>query len=337
MSKTQLIRTMRGDAYYNLFEDLPLALYSKDSPRFVIGNDPVDLHLEGCYVLLENEKAVGRFSLYENPDLTYKEKSAASIGSYECVDSFSISGTLINHAKELAKSKGYEYLIGPMEGSTWNNYRFSTKHESAPFFMEPYHHLYYNHQFLNAGFATIATYSSNKTENMNPDEGLIEAYSEKLAKEKLTLRSLNLDNLQEDLERLADMTAKSFSENFLYTPIQADDFIRKNQKLKRFMDPRLTIIIEDEQKEIHAFLFAIKDHLDPSGETLILKSMARKRDTPLKGVGLFFSHVMKQRAGQMGFKNIIHAFMHDENVSQSLSEKHGIKKFKSYSLYGIAL
>jgi len=66
MSELTIIRTFPGSENYNLFEDLPKQIYEENSPRFILGNDPVNVFLEGCYVLLNKGGAVGRFAFYEN-------------------------------------------------------------------------------------------------------------------------------------------------------------------------------------------------------------------------------------------------------------------------------
>ena len=153
-----IIKTFPGQDNYKLFEKLPVGLYNPQQVRLI--NNPAMEFLEGCYVFLKNNQAIARFAFYENPELIINDENAASIGSYECINDPEASKIILEFAANLALQKGYKWLIGPMEGSTWNNYRFSEHHNYQNFFMEPYHHLYYNDQFINFGFNPISSYSS---------------------------------------------------------------------------------------------------------------------------------------------------------------------------------
>ena len=176
MEGFKIIKTLPGEFDYKSFDELPVSLYPKNSPRFIFGNEPVETHLEGCYVLFSNNKALGRFAFYENKELKYKDETVACIGSYECVSDSVVSTKLLDYAKNLARQRGYKWLIGPMEGSTWNNYRFSNHNNYRNFFLEPFHHIYYNNQFKSSGFEIIAEYFSNLDEELYYDESKLNKF-----------------------------------------------------------------------------------------------------------------------------------------------------------------
>ncbi len=331
----QFLKTLPGKSLYHLFEQLAHDLYLKGSARFKLGHDPVDAYLEGCYTLLKQGKPVGRFAFYENPSLEYQGQAAACIGSYECIPDQEASNILLKKAKDLAAQKKYQWLIGPMEGSTTNPYRFSQNNQSANFFMEPYHHIYYNKQFQNAGFQSIAEYFSNQTHSLQYSSSKTEALERDFIQKGATFRNINLMDLEVDLRKIATLSQEAFANNFLYTPIQVEEFISKYKKHSPLFDPRLIWIVEDQQKEIQAFLFAIKDYCDPNQETLIIKSMARKKNACFKGIGSILSKKVYQAAKELGYKKVIHAFIYQDNNSLALSKKFAGSPYKSYALYGL--
>ena len=81
-----------------------------------------------------------------------------------------ISNFFLDHIIKEAKKLNYGFLIGPMNGSTWDNYRFSLHNNFNNFLLEPYHPVYYNQQFLSAGFKPIAHYSSRMNTDFFCDE-----------------------------------------------------------------------------------------------------------------------------------------------------------------------
>jgi len=337
MSELTIISTRPGAENYALFSELPKSIYAEGSQRFILGNDPVDTLLEGCHVLLKDGNPVGRFAFYENPNLNYEDKRVCTIGSFECVNDLAISNQLLSHSVELAKEKEYQFIIGPMEGSTWNNYRFSHHNKSPNFFMEPFHHEYYASFFEDFGFKSIADYISNLDTEISFEEGTIAKF-EKIYKDKGAIfRNLDLSNLEDELRKIARFNNDAFSKNFLFTPISEDDFVKKYIQYKDYFNPDLIWIVEDENAQIQALSFSIKDYLNQQEESLIIKSLARRSNSPYRGIGAYLIHKTYQLAKEQGYKSIVHALMLKDNVSVNISEKYADGDYKSYSLYGYAL
>ncbi len=337
MEEFQLIKTMPGESKFEVFAELPRALYPQESQRFTLGHDPVTTHLEGCYVLLNANEPVGRFALYANPHLIYQGAPAACIGSYECVDDGPVGDELINRAIDLVNNKGYRWLIGPMEGSTWNTYRFSLHNTHRNFFLEPYHHTYYNDQFVNAGFKEIASYYSHLDTHLNYDIQEQHELEQGYLKNGAVFRNLDLTDLRNELVKLAQLSLEAFCHNFLFTPIEVEEFVSKYEKVGPLLDPDLIWLVEDQDHELHALIFGVQDFQGPAGETVITKSLARKRSSPFHGMGTYLIGKLNETARKKGYKKGIHAMMIKDNASRRISEHFEAHEFKSYALYGRAL
>jgi len=144
-----------------------------------------------------------------------------------------------------------------------------------------------------------------------------------------------MDQFEDELLRIGELSNEAFSNNFLYTPITLEDFVSKYRQLKELIRPELVWLVEDRKGgRLQAFLFAIPDYLDPSGKTLIVKSMARRKTTSFKGIGSYIAGKATQLAKQMGFTKVIHAMMLKDNASVNVSEIYANKSYKAYTLYG---
>jgi hypothetical protein len=337
MTNYQIIKTNPTDSNFHLFEKLPSILYPEGSERFRLGHEPAELFLEGCYVLLKDNLPVGRFAFYENLELVFKDEKSCNIGSYECENNSQSSLKLIEFAKEIAISKGYSWIIGPMEGSTWNSYRFSLNHDSPQFFMEPYHHLYYNNQFMESGFEMINSYTSNLVLASNLDAEKVTELEELNNKLGFTFRNIELDNYENELRKIAKLSLEGFTSNFLFTPISENDFVNKYLQMKPFIDPKLIWMIENKSKELHAYVFCVKDFFDAKKETLIIKTIVKKRDSNLKKLGMYTIYKINEMAIKNGFTKVIHAMMSEDNYSTKESEQNESEKYKKYALYGLKL
>lgn len=337
MSAYKIVKSLPGQESHLAFDAFPQRIYDAQSLRFKLGHDPVLKHLEGCYLLSKDNEPVGRFSLYENPDLKFQTENTATIGSYECIEDLAVSNVLLDYAKSILQSKGYTYIIGPMEGSTWNNYRFSNSNDKPNFFLEPYHHDYYISQFKRAGYKSIASYHSNLMDPSEFDTKGLDLIEKKYREQGAVFRKMDLKDFKNELRKIATLSIDGFSSNFLFTPLSIEDFVLKYEKLEPFFDPELVWIAEDQKGEVHALIFCIKDFNDRTNSTLIVKSMVRKRSSPFKGVATYLSTRIVEMAKNRHYTKIIHALMITDNASHRISNTQTAQHYKSYSLFGLKI
>jgi len=334
----EIIATKPNESNFNLFNELIKDLYPENSSRFKFGNEPEEKYLVSCYVLLIGNKPKARYAIYNNPHLFYKSKKVISIGSYECVKDRYISKTILNHAKEKAKELGAEILIGPMDGSSWSNYRFSLDNDKSNFFMEPYHYIYYNKQFTDFGFETIESYYTNYSNDPDFDEEFIISTEKEFNAKGLFIRNMNKEDFENELNKIGAFTIENFQKNILYTPIKSEEFVEKYINFKDYLLPEFVFIAEDSKKEIHGIYYGIPDYFNPKPKTIIIKTIARKLNTPYKkNLINLLMHKFRKQMNISGFKNEIHAFMHLDNASRNVSERYSGKGLKSYALYGLTI
>lgn len=337
MSELNLIKCFPGEEIFSEFMEFPKSIYPEGSPRFVLGNDPVKHHLEGCYILKKEDSVLGRFAIYNNADLKHEGVKACTIGSFECVNDQDIANELLNRAVDIGKKMGFKYLIGPMEGSTWFNYRFSDNNNHPNFFMEPYHHDYYSDLFKGYGFESIGEFVSNLDTNVDYDQKKIDQFEEKYSDLGATFRHLNTDDLANELRKIGEFCNDAFQRNFLFTPIDVELFVEKYLKIEDYFNPELIWIVEDSDGAIHSIFFPIKDCTDPTGKTLIIKTMARKRYSPFSGIVRYMGELTLKTAKENGFERVVHAFILNDNFAKRISQSYSGQEYKSYHLYGIEI
>jgi len=329
-------KLLPGDSDFHLFENLPKRLYPADSIRHRQQDTVSDDFLTACYVAVENGEAQARVALYGNPALTYKGRHAFSIGNYECVDDPGIASALLEHvAQELAQPGAV--LIGPMNGSTWENYRFSLDHNAPNFFLEPYHHLYYNDHFLAAGFAPVSHYSSNLDTRLSFDFTDVLQREEELLERGMIIRGIDVNNFENELQKLYGFISGSFAGNFLYTPADREAFSKKYRQAAAIIRPEYVLIAEDGKGEVTGFIFCYDDLFNTAEKSLVIKTLARKQSDEWKGLGQILANRVIRLAKARGYASIIHAFMISEGVSTFASQKFLGGNYKNYVLYGKTL
>ncbi|MBI1305163.1 MAG: hypothetical protein GC181_00960 [Bacteroidetes bacterium] len=319
------------------FEDFIKAgnSFYPELPANVFINQPSKRFLIKGFLWLQNDRPIARAALYLNPDLKYQSESAACFGAYECVDDVAIAGEVLNFLEDESRKLGAKFLIGPMEGSTWNNYRFNMSDENPPFFLEPYHHLFYPKQMMENGFEIIGNYRSHSDTKIDVDEELISRYEKHLAENGMRIRNMDTLKIMTDLRKIARFCNEAFAGNFLFTPVDEEEFVNKFMQIRHLMIPRLIIIIENEAEEIQGLSFSIPDVGNTKEKTLVVKSMAKRMTDELKGCGSYLGAKTYQVAKSLGFEKAIHAFMHDDNTSKHLSiGKFNGSVYRQYQLFG---
>lgn len=313
----------------------------KNFPKDIYGNsweDTTDYnnnpYLHSCYLLIMDDQCVGRFAIYNNPKLSYKNKCTLCIGSYECKEDERVSRVLLEMAIAKCKELRAHCIIGPMNGSTWDNYRFAKEDSNRPFFLEPVQKPYYNHQFMKVGFKPIGNYISNLDKDLIFDKNQLQKFEKHYLNKGAKFRNIDLMNIQNELMAIAKFCNEAFKNNFLFTPIDPKVFVKKYMRVASFFDEKLIWIVENSKEEIEAIFFAIKDIMDPLGETLIIKTMAIKPNSSFKGIATYLAKKTSQLAKENGFKKIIHALIIDGNMSGVASKKNAQSTYRKYALYG---
>ena len=330
-----IIKVLPTNEDFNLFQQVPSLLYDPRHLKFPSGIN--EEFASAYFVVLHDDKPVGRVVLYNNPHLQYNGLKAACIGNYECIADENISNELLNAAIHEARINGNEYLIGPMNGSTWDDYRFSLHHNHPNFFLEPYHHLYYNEQFKAVGFEPVSHYISFLDTQMEYKGGKLEKRKQELEAMHVKFRQVRVDDFENELRKVFEFSKKTFDKNFLYTPISWETFYAKYAKIKPLINPSFFLISEDEAGDMIGFIFCIDDILNTESKTLIVKSMARSPERKYYGLSNILGEDIIFNAKHNGYKSIIHAFMIEGGLSGNVSKHFSAQEYKRYTLYGLKL
>ena len=329
-----VIITKPGKAGFEKFEQLPGLIYPYGLVGSQIFSQINSEFLDQCIVMVDQDIPVARLSIYNNPNLKVRDKKTICIGNYECIENANVSANLLDFALQLSLKHDAEYVIGPMNGSTWDTYRFSINHDHPNFLLEPYHPLYYNDQFLRNGFKSIAHYHSNKITDIYLDQNKFAQLESGLSKEGIAIRSFDIDQFEGEIDLLFLFLSENFRGNYLFTPINQTTFRSKYTKIKPMINPDLCLIAEDNCGEMVGFIFCYEDLLNHNEKSLILKTVVRDKSDRFKGLGQYLvGHIMKV-AIEGKFESLVHAFMMSDTASSKISKFMSGRAFKKYVLYG---
>ncbi|MBV7392966.1 hypothetical protein [Mameliella sediminis] len=251
---------------------------------------------------------------------------AATIGDFKC-DSAEEGAALLRDLCGEMKAGGVTRVLGPMNGDTWHSYRLVTESDgTAPFLMEPKSGPHDLAAFEAAGFTPVSHYFSA---HVAPETGI--------GPQPAPMPGIEIANWdgsapEAHFAEVHALSSQAFSGNAFYQPIGLQDFLALYMPFVPLLKPDLIFTARDTATgALLGYLFGIPNYgHGASPEQVILKTYASLRH----GLGHHLARAFHIRARDMGFQQVIHALIHDDNASADRSRRHGGQVFRRYALMG---
>jgi hypothetical protein len=251
----------------------------------------------------------------------------AALGAFACDDA-KAGADILRSAAQTLREEGFGAVLGPMDGDTWGKHRLVVESDGRPpFLMEPSNPQHYVGAFELAGWRVVSRYvSAERPADLPP--------STSAAPPGLRLRNFDPARAEEELGRIHALSLEAFAANHFYAPISREAFLTSYRPVLGMIDPDLVLLAEDETGALKGFLFAIPDFARGSRpDAVILKTYASRA----RGAGSMLANAFHTRAHGKGFRTVIHALMHETNLSAQHSGNTGGSVFRRYALWGLRL
>ncbi len=314
-------------------EEIKARLYPEQVLPYTLSSDGDNEYIINQLVLFERAEPVAGLCLYANPGVHHGQLKTLQVGNYECIESDRIAKKLFETVFDYGRQNGYAYILGPMNGSTWYNYRFKSTFDNPNFFLEAYHQPYYLKQFADSGFDVVSRYISAVDYQMDFHAGSLQQIENKLIEQGVVFRLLNIDNLENELKQVHKLSISAFTNNAYYTPLSWESFWEKNKKLASRLDPQLFLVAE-KNGEIIAYLFAIEDYFNTSIKQVVVKTLAVKAGREYQGTGFILLNKLIAHLRENKYRSIVHAYMFEDNTVIRMSGKYSHELYSRYSLFG---
>ena len=289
----------------------------------------------------ESNIVIGSLHLWHNrPD--YNGRKTSYIGNVNIYEKYrKDEEQLFNKIFEELKKEGIETIIGPLNGTTWNTYRYVTeKGNGRPFLLEPWNEDYSVSLFEKLDFKHLAGYISTVMEGMNSNgRKNLNKKIEKLKKfdyyKDIKVESAENKDLLTVLNKVYDLTVEAFKNNFLYSELEREIFLKmymsyEDKIIKKFFK---MLYLKD---ELVGYVFGTPDftELGYKGkiDTIILKTIAVSPIYNGKGMGYILINSLVEEAEKEGYENVIYALMHESNVSKNIGLLLG-NMLRKYTLF----
>ncbi|MGJ8657407.1 MAG: GNAT family N-acetyltransferase [Akkermansiaceae bacterium] len=283
----------QGSCYLLARDDMQIAVWTENTPEY---EGIKSVAIGAC--LLEGESAVNFLN--------------------ECVD-------------HIRKNHSGRLILGPMNGNTWMKHRLILEtNQRAPFMMEPMEPESLLEVFQSAGFEILSRYSSSAID-LELEQPSFDKIENIVQRKGVEIRTINMADFEDDLDRIYELSIAAFSNNFLYTPLPKPAFMHAYLTAKANVDPEFVLLAFQDERLI-GFLFCLPDAYP---RTLIVKTLATCPEHRAAGLGSLLVARAQQRAKEKGYTEAIHALQYESNSSLRISQRFNAKKFRTYGLMSI--
>lgn len=257
-----------------------------------------------------------------------------AIGGFSAGDAAQAKLLLDAASARLAEA-GCRIAVGPMNGNTWRRHRFVTESNGrGPFLLEPRNPGAWPQWWRQAGFTGLSRYSSSVI-RLDGTPTVPPALKERLQRSGLVIRRLDPARYDDELRAIHAVCLRSFSSNFLYTPLDEESFLTAYGKLRDRVDADLVRIAERGGVPC-GFVFCIRDlEADARGEkpALIVKTLAVDPGSRCAGLGSLLVDETHRIGYENGYSEAIHALQHETNTSLKITGRHHGGVFRRYALF----
>ena len=286
------------------------------------------------FITDDEGRSIGHAALWWSDAPPLEGHKPGTIGGFDSTDE-ATAIQLLEVATSYLRKLGCTLAIGPMNGNTWRRHRYVIGSSGrGPFLLEPRNPAPHPIWWHAAGFEELSRYSSSLMP-LDGEAAVSPALKERLEKSGIVIRPLDASRYDDELRTIHEISLKSFSNNFLYTPLEEDSFIASYRRVKDRVDPDFVRIAEKDG-ETCGFVFAIADLESAArGEkpALIVKTLAVDPSSRSAGLGSLLVDEVHRLGREKGFTEAIHALQHETNTSLKITGRHHGEAFRRYALF----
>ncbi|HSP42949.1 MAG TPA: GNAT family N-acetyltransferase [Luteolibacter sp.] len=286
------------------------------------------------YVTNEDALVIAHAALWWSDTPPLDGENIGAIGGFAAMDEASAK-ILLDHACVRLREAGRRIAVGPLNGNTWRRHRYVISGKTrGPFLLEPRNPPQYPDWWLHAGFTILSHYSSSVI-SLDGTRVVSPAMRRRLEDSGIVIRKLDPGCYEEELKLIHALSLRSFSSNFLYTPLKEPEFLAAYGKVRSHVESDFVRIAEREGSPC-GFIFGIRDiEAESRGEkpAVIVKTLAVDPGSRSAGLGSLLVDEVHAAAFEKSYVESIHALEHESNTSRKITGRYGGRIFRNYALF----
>ena len=196
----------------------------------------------------DGEKPLGRImALVNRAHNEYHKENIGFFGFFDCVNDEHVSVALFEAAQIWLKTQGVSVVRGPANPSSNHIYGLLVDgFDSMPAIMMPYNHAYYMKLIEKAGFVKAKDLLAfHRTKDDKFSERFLRVCARCERAKGITLRRLNLRQIDKEAEIIREIYNKAWAENWGFVPLSAQEIADIVKELKPIIRPEGTCVLEE--------------------------------------------------------------------------------------------
>ena len=270
--------------------------------------------------LVKNDQIVGHVGLFIN-----NKKSEAFFGFFEVENDEKIFMELWEEILKLARNSNIKIIKGPINGTTWHQYRCIRKNnKKVPFFDgELICENYYYNFFKRLKPSKEIFYYSGYRENIRIITVVTKPSYEKAIQAKFKIKKIKKINL-EKMRILYDTSRKIFQKNWGYIDFDFEDFLKIYTTDKA---SRIDVYTLEHKNKMIGFCL-----INKLNDLAVMKTIGVLPKYQGKGLGNALVYYAHLNLVEEGCKRVIYGLVREDNQVKHFPNN-DIKFFRNYSVF----
>jgi GNAT superfamily N-acetyltransferase len=214
------------------------------------------------FVARRDGEVVGRIAAVEDRNFNaFHSTRTAYFGLYESVNDVGVAAALFKAARDWARWRGLDTILGPMNLST--NYEVGLLVEgfdSDPYIQMTYNPRYYGELFEACGLVKAKDlWAWERSAKTAPPDRFLRIADKIKEHREITIRSANLKEFDAEVARIKDVYNAAWEQNWGFVPMTSAEFDKLARDLKQMIVPDLAVIAEHKGEPV-AFSLTVPDY-----------------------------------------------------------------------------
>jgi GNAT superfamily N-acetyltransferase len=214
------------------------------------------------FVARRGGEVVGRIAAVEDRNFNaFHSTRTAYFGLYESVNDVGVAAALFKAARDWARWRGLDTLLGPLNLST--NYEVGLLVEgfdSDPYIQMTYNPRYYGELFEACGLKKAKDlWAWERSAKTPPPDRFLRIADKIKEHQEITVRSANLKDFDAEVARIKDVYNAAWEQNWGFVPMTSAEFDKLARDLKQMIVPDLAVIAEHKGEPV-AFSLTVPDY-----------------------------------------------------------------------------
>ena len=270
-----IIQTVQSRKDLRDFINLPYRLYKNDPnwvaplrseqwAQFDPEKNPMLDHCEKVlFLLISGGRVVGRCAAFiDRLAVEHWGEPIGLFGSFECIEDINGAQLLLKSAHDWLDSKGMKAMRGPWSFASQEWGLEIEGGDRPPVILAPHNPLYYAEFFEAFGLTKVIdliAYLADMQQGFQFPERYLKLTNLIQLRHGVTVRSVNMDDIEAEVMTIVDLSNRSISENWGYYPVTPDEARAMAQGLKAIVNPDALLIAESQTGHPIGFALSLPD------------------------------------------------------------------------------